>query len=144
MAALDAIDAYRNEGATFRAWLFRIAHNQLANALRARGRHRTTDLDDVPEPVATTATRRDWPASPTTPGGCARRRLLSDERRQVVVLRFVDGLSAREIGAWLERTRVRCASSSTGRCGDLQRLEGDARRSQGGRDVSGSAVLAGR
>ena len=105
VAALGAIDAYRDEGATFRSWLFRIAHNQLANALRARGRHRTTALDDVPEPVATFG-------DPARLAGLAddARRLraavaaLSDERRQVVVLRFVDGLSAREIGAVLERS----------------------------------------
>jgi RNA polymerase sigma-70 factor, ECF subfamily len=105
VAALGAIDRYRDEGASFRSWLFRIAHNQLANALRARGRHRTTALDDVPEPVATLG-------DPARLAGLAddARRLraavgaLSDERRQVVVLRFVDGLSAREIGAVLERS----------------------------------------
>lgn len=105
VAALAAIDRYRDEGATFRAWLFRIAHNQLANALRARNRQRTAALDDVPEPVAALA-------DPARLAGLAddARRLraavaaLSDERRQVVVLRFVDGLSAREIGAVLERS----------------------------------------
>ena len=53
VAALGAIDRYRDEGASFRAWLFRIAHNQLANALRARSRQRTASLDEVPEPMAT-------------------------------------------------------------------------------------------
>jgi len=105
VAALGAIDRYRDEGSTFRAWLFRIAHNQLANALRARSRHRTASLDDVPEPMATVN-------DPARLAGIAdeARRLraavaaLSDERRQVIVLRFVDGLSAREIGEVLERS----------------------------------------
>ena len=105
VAALGAIDRYRDEGATFRSWLFRIAHNQLANALRTRSRHRTSSLDGVPEPMAPVS-------DPELVAGLAddARKLraavatLSDDRRQVVVLRFVDGLSAREIGEVLGRS----------------------------------------
>lgn len=104
VAALGAIDMFRDEGATFRAWLFRIAHNQLANALRARGRHRSTSLDAVAEVSA-----GDDPAMLAGRAEEARRLRraldqLSDDRRQVIVLRFVDGLSAREIGAVLGRS----------------------------------------
>jgi RNA polymerase sigma-70 factor (ECF subfamily) len=104
VAALAAIDGFRDTGATFRSWLFRIAHNQLANALRSRRRQRATSLDAVPEPLTH--------ADPAGLLGLAeearglRRALagLPDDRRQVVVLRFVDGLSAREIGAVLGRS----------------------------------------
>jgi RNA polymerase sigma-70 factor, ECF subfamily len=104
VAALGVIDGFRDEGATFRAWLFRIAHNQLANALRSRSRQRAAPLEAVPEPPVL--------ADPAGLFGQAEetRRLrwaldqLADDRRQVVVLRFVDGLSAREIGAVLDRT----------------------------------------
>jgi RNA polymerase sigma-70 factor (ECF subfamily) len=104
LAALDAIDRFRDEGASFRSWLFRIAHNQLVNALRTRSRRRTEPLDGVPEPASD--------ADPAAAAGTAdearrlRRALsrLSDDRRQVVILRFVDGLSAREIGAVLGRS----------------------------------------
>lgn len=104
VAALGAIDRYRDEGATFRSWLFRIAHNQLANALRARSRQRTTSLDAVPEPPAT-----DDPARVVGLADDARRlragvAALSEDRRQVVLLRFVDGLTAREIGDVLGRS----------------------------------------
>ena len=104
LAALGAIDRYRDEGSTFRSWLFRIAHNQLANALRARSRHRTASLDAVLEPAAT-----DDPARLTGTADDARRlraavASLSDDRRQVVILRFVDGLTAREIGDVLGRS----------------------------------------
>ena len=105
LAALAAIGRYRDEGASFRSWLFRIAHNQLANALRARSQQRTSALDAVPEPMASVG-------DPERLAGLAddARRLraavaaLSDDRRQVVVLRFVDGLSAREIGEVLGRS----------------------------------------
>lgn len=104
LAAMGAIDRYRDEGASFRSWLFRIAHNQIANALRARGRHRATSLDAVSEPPID--------ADPAGLVGVAdesrrlRRALdaLSGDRRQVIILRFVDGLSAREIGVVLGRS----------------------------------------
>jgi RNA polymerase sigma-70 factor (ECF subfamily) len=104
LAAMGAIDRYRDEGASFRSWLFRIAHNQIANALRARGRHRATSLDAVSEPAVD--------GDPAGLVGLAEenRRLrraldcLSEDRRQVLVLRFVDGLSSREIGVVLGRS----------------------------------------
>ena len=104
LAALGAIDRFRDEGATFRSWLFRIAHNQLANALRSRSRHRTDALEGAHEPAAD-----DDPARLASLADDARRlraavASLPDDRRQVVVLRFVDGLSAREIGVVLGRS----------------------------------------
>jgi RNA polymerase sigma-70 factor (ECF subfamily) len=104
LAALDAIERFRDQGAGFRSWLFRIAHNQVANALRSRGRRRASPLESVSEPMA--------PADPAAEIGQAdearrvRRALamVAEDRRQVLVLRFVDGLSSREIGAVLDRS----------------------------------------
>ena len=103
-AALGGIDAFRDEGATFRAWLFRIAHNQLANALRSRDRHQAASLEVVAEPRATADPAGLLSLAEEARG--LRRALdqLPEDRRQVVVLRFVDGLSAREIGAVLGRS----------------------------------------
>ncbi len=104
LAALDAIGGFRDTGASFRAWLFRIAHNQLANALRARARHPVAPLDAVAEPGAD-----HDPAGELARAEDARRvrraiAALSQDRRQVVVLRFVDGLSTAEIAAVLGRS----------------------------------------
>lgn len=104
LAALAAIDRFQDQGASFRSWLFRIAHNQVANALRGRGRRRTSPLESVAEPVAPAD-----PAAEADDADQARRvrralRMVSDDRRQVLVLRFVDGLSSREIGAVLDRS----------------------------------------
>jgi RNA polymerase sigma-70 factor (ECF subfamily) len=105
LAALAALGDYRDRGATFRSWLFRIAHNQLANALRARSRRRTAPLDALPEPTSGHAD----PAALATLADEARRvraavARLPDDRRQVIVLRFVDGLTAREIGDVIGRS----------------------------------------
>jgi RNA polymerase sigma-70 factor, ECF subfamily len=104
LAALAAIDRFTDEGASFRAWLFRIAHNQLANALRGRRRRRTDALDAVAEPAG-----GEDPASAVDRADDARRvrralGTLPEDRRQVLVLRFVDGLTAREIGEVLGRS----------------------------------------
>ncbi len=105
LAALAALPGFRDEGASFRAWLFRIAHNTVSNARRTRRRRRTEPMPDG----------FDRPAPDADPAGLVARaeemrRVLGalaelpDERRQVVLLRFVDGLSAREIGEVLGRS----------------------------------------
>ena len=105
MAALRALPSFREEGATFRAWLFRIAHNTIANAHRSRFRRRTEPL---PEGLERAAPNAD-PARLVVEAEEARRVLhavaeLPDDRRQVVLLRFVDGLSSREIGQVMDRS----------------------------------------
>jgi len=105
LAALDGIGRFRDEGATFRAWLFRIAHNTAANALRSRRRRAAQPLEDAPDPMAADADPAGVVAR-VEEQRRVRRALaeLPEERRQVVLLRFVDDLSAREIGAVLGRS----------------------------------------
>jgi len=105
LAALRALPTFRDEGATFRAWLFRIAHNTIANALRSRSRRRTEPL---PENLERAAPDAD-PARLVADAEEYRRVLravaeLPDDRRQVVLLRFVDGLTSREIGQVMDRS----------------------------------------
>jgi RNA polymerase sigma-70 factor (ECF subfamily) len=105
LAALASIGTFRDEGASFRAWLFRIAHNQVANALRSRAR-RSADSLDLAEPPSAAETDPAALVGAADEARTLRRALgaLSTDRRQVLVLRFVDGLSAREIGAVLGRS----------------------------------------
>ncbi|HEX2140859.1 MAG TPA: RNA polymerase sigma factor [Candidatus Limnocylindria bacterium] len=105
LAALKALPGYRQQGSTFRAWLFTIAHHTLANAHRSRSRGRTEPLPATFERPAPD----DDPAAVVARAEELRRVLtaidrLPDDRRQVVLLRFVDGLSAREIGQVLDRS----------------------------------------
>jgi RNA polymerase sigma-70 factor (ECF subfamily) len=93
-----------DEGSSFRAWLFRICRNTIANERRHARRHPTAALDlaadvaapDDPEAAAVTRDEvaRAWRAVDTLP----------DERRQALVLRFVNEMSAREIGAVMGRS----------------------------------------
>ena len=105
LAALRALPEFRAEGATFRAWLFRIAHNTIVNACRSRFRRRTEPLPDGIERIAPNAD----PAGLVVEADETRRVLravadLPEDRRQVVLLRFVDGLSSREIGQVMDRS----------------------------------------
>jgi RNA polymerase sigma-70 factor, ECF subfamily len=125
LAALSAIDRFRDTGSTFRAWLFRIAHNQLANALRGRARRGTTSLDAIADPPAV----EDDPAHAIDRADEARRvrralATLPDDRRQVLVLRFVDGLSAREIGEVLARSEGAVRVLQHRALRDLERILG--------------------
>jgi RNA polymerase sigma-70 factor (ECF subfamily) len=105
MAALAALDSFRDEGSTFRAWLFRIAHNTVANVHRTRARRR---WQPFPEGFERAAPDAD-PAGLVARADEVREVLraletLPEDRRQVVVLRFADGLSSAEIGEVLGRS----------------------------------------
>lgn len=102
LRALSSLHGFREQGqgdeSTFRVWLFTIARNVIANLRRTRRRRPDAPLEaalEVAAPDDTAASaenrleaRRAWAAIMELP----------EERRQAIVLRFVDELSAREIG----------------------------------------------
>lgn len=105
LAAMRALPQFRDKGSTFRAWLFRIARNTIANAHRSRARRPAERLADAFE----------RPAPDADPAGLValadelrevRRavRQMSDDRRQVILLRFVDDLATAEIAQVLDRS----------------------------------------
>jgi len=112
LAALAALPGFEErarpadgEGAsTFRVWLFQIARNAVANQRRRRRRHPTASLDAAANvaddvDVAGGAVRREEAAD----AWAAVNRLPAD-RRQALVLRFVDEMSTAEIAGILGRS----------------------------------------
>ena len=103
--ALAHIDQYRDRGAPFAAWLYRIAHNLVANWHRDKSRRREVRLDDI----FLLAEKSDGPDRLAERNENQRVlldaiRRLPGERQEVLILKFVDELSNAEIGAILGRS----------------------------------------
>ncbi|MEO8392711.1 MAG: sigma-70 family RNA polymerase sigma factor [Chloroflexota bacterium] len=103
--AMAHIESYTERGVPFQAWLYRIAHNLVANWHRDRGRRKVIPLDefiaaslksDTPDQQAEDREERDALRAAI--------RRLPEERQQLLLLKFVDHLSNAEIGVIMERT----------------------------------------
>ncbi len=103
--ALDHLDQYEDRGAPFAAWLFRIAHNLVANWYRERSRRRFLSLDSLwgysragesPEQQVEQAETRAalWSAINRLP----------EERRKLLQFKFGEQMSNLEIGALLNKS----------------------------------------
>ncbi len=103
--ALNHIGNYRDQGVPFSAWLYRIAHNLVANWYRDRSRRKIVSIDDVSQWVVTdhgpefaTQLMQDKEALLE-----ALSRLPSD-RQELLILKFVERLSNSEIGDIMGRS----------------------------------------
>jgi RNA polymerase sigma-70 factor (ECF subfamily) len=107
MKALDNIGRYRNMGLPFSAWLYRIAHNQVANFHRDNSRAREISIDEmlVPPPQLKT----DHPESSALKQESINQLMilindLNADKRELIMLKFVQKLSNEEIARALGRT----------------------------------------
>ena len=96
---------YTERGLPFSAWLYRIAHNSVANWHRDEGRRRALPLNgsvltdlraESPEETVEDQRRRDQLLKAL--------RCLPDERQHLIVLKFVEQLSNAEIGVIMNRS----------------------------------------
>ena len=103
--AMSHIHSYKDRGIPFSAWLYRIAHNLVANWHRDRGRRQIISLEEyigaganeeAPEHRAVTNEEQDALLEAI--------RQLPEERQQLLILKYVDRLSNAEIGLLMERT----------------------------------------
>jgi RNA polymerase sigma-70 factor (ECF subfamily) len=103
--ALDNLDSYEDRGAPFAAWLFRIAHNLMANWHRDRSRRRFLSLDrlwaqraenDSPEEQVEEEENREalWSAINRLP----------EERRNLLLWKFGSQMSNLEIGELMNKS----------------------------------------
>jgi RNA polymerase sigma-70 factor (ECF subfamily) len=105
MRAWQHIGSYDNRGAPFSAWLYRIAHNLVANWHRDNSRRKVISLDDL----------NRWQVNEDGPEASALlaedrtallrvvRRLPAD-RQELLALKFVEHLSNAEIGEVMGRS----------------------------------------
>ncbi|MCX6034041.1 MAG: sigma-70 family RNA polymerase sigma factor [Chloroflexi bacterium] len=103
--ALNHIRTYADRGVPFSAWLYRIAHNLVANWHRDRSRHQEIPLSDAP----TIHFKGEPPevALMQTQERDALLRLirhLPSERQHLLILKFVEHMSNIEIGETMGRS----------------------------------------
>lgn len=103
--ALRHIRSYNDRGLPFSAWLYRIAHNLVANWHRDNSRRKEVPLDDgllspyhgeLPENELLQAEERERLLSVI--------RCLPDDRQQLLILKFVEHLPNAEIAGIMGRT----------------------------------------
>ncbi|MEI6136883.1 MAG: sigma-70 family RNA polymerase sigma factor [Chloroflexota bacterium] len=103
LKAWQAIPRYESRGVPFKAWLYRMAHNQMVDYFRTR--RVTTDLEGVDPPQESEAEGIVIAAETSEVLKQALDRL-SEDHRQVLQLRFLMEKSAREIGEIMGRKEV--------------------------------------
>ena len=103
--AMTHLHRYTSRGIPFSAWLFRIAHNLVANWHRDSSRRQTFSLDiivDTPDTTASLTERAEDRDEAQRLWGVVRR--LPPERQQLLVLKFVDELSTEQIAVIMGRS----------------------------------------
>jgi len=103
--AMNHIHSYTDRGVPFSAWLYRIAHNLVANWHRDRSRRQEIPLSDVP----VVPSKEDRPEaslvrSQEQDSLLRLIRQLPPERQTLLILKFVENLSNAEIGQIMDRS----------------------------------------
>ena len=105
--AMSHIKGYKHMGLPFSAWLYRIAHNLVANYHRDRARKQEISLDNLPGQILPrselhpeTRTMRTQEVDALL----ARIRDLAPNRQELLILKFVDQLSNAEIGLIMRKS----------------------------------------
>lgn len=103
--AMSHIGAYVDRGLPFQAWLYRIAHNLVANWHRDQGRRKIIALDDfVAHSLQSEAPDRWTEEQEEQKQLMEAVRRLPDDRQQLLLLKFIEQLSNAEIGEIMGRT----------------------------------------
>jgi RNA polymerase sigma-70 factor (ECF subfamily) len=105
LRASNHITRYRNMGVPFSAWLYRIAHNLVANWYRDNQRRQEVPLDDSEQ----SRFKSDHPETTLVQHQEMEKlmkhvRTLPPERQQLIILKFVEDLSNAEIGLIMGRS----------------------------------------
>ena len=105
MRALSHIPNYDNRGVPFSAWLYRIAHNLIANWHRDNKRRKIIAIDEYmlsPNPEDAPEFMTEYLEEQESLMEVVR--TLPEDRQKLLFLKFVERLSNAEIGAMMDRT----------------------------------------
>ena len=103
--AMSHIGNYVDKGVPFQAWLYRIAHNLVANWHRDQGRRKIIALDDyVARSLKSDAPDRLSEELEEQRQLMEAVRRLPEDRQQLLLLKFIEQMSNAEIGEIMGRT----------------------------------------
>lgn len=103
--AMNHIKNYTDRGVPFSAWLYRIAHNLVANWHRDRSRRQEIPINDVPVlPSKGDHPEKNLVRSQEEDSLLKLIRRLPGERQNLLILKFVENLSNAEIGEIMGRS----------------------------------------
>jgi RNA polymerase sigma-70 factor (ECF subfamily) len=103
--ALRHVATFEDKGVPFSAWLYRIAHNLVANWHRDRSRRPVVPLDDhLATPGSSAHPESEAMAAEERQMLLAAVRRLPEDRQQLLILKFVERMSNAEIGEIMGRT----------------------------------------
>jgi RNA polymerase sigma-70 factor, ECF subfamily len=105
MRALHHIERYEDRGYPFSAWLYRIAHNLVVNWYRDRERSDEISLaDQYPPPTMNGRVEDRIEKEDETGMLLAIIQGLPEDRKELLILKHVEGLTNTEIGQIMDRT----------------------------------------
>ncbi|NQS91021.1 MAG: sigma-70 family RNA polymerase sigma factor [Chloroflexi bacterium] len=103
--ALNHIEKYEDRGYPFSAWLYRIAHNLVVNWYRDRERSNEVSLSDqYPPPTMDGSVEESIEKEDETEALLRIIRDLPEDRKELLILKHVEGLTNEEIGKIMDRT----------------------------------------
>ena len=103
--AMNHIKNYTDRGVPFSAWLYRIAHNLVANWHRDRSRRQEIPINDVPVlPSKGDHPEKNLVRSQEEDALLKLIRRLPGERQNLLILKFVENMSNAEIGEIMGRS----------------------------------------
>ena len=103
LRALEGLDTYEPRGVPFRSWLYRIAHARIVDHWRRQARHPEVMLADTmpamePSPETVVMAQSQWETAVDLLDA------LTDDQRDVIIMRFLEELSLAEIAKALGKT----------------------------------------
>jgi RNA polymerase sigma-70 factor, ECF subfamily len=118
---IESIQKYSFRGLPFGAWVFRIARNRLIDLHRRRKRRGEVDLSET---LSTALANPQVLAERALERGQLQIALkhLTDEQRQVIVLKFIEGFDNRSVGKIMGRSEGAIKSLQHRALGALRRI----------------------
>jgi len=97
LKAWEKLEGYELRGLPFGAWLFRIARNTLIDYYRAQRETMSLEASDVEQVVADHSVAGEVEKKIEADSLLSQLSQLTEDQRQVLILRFMDGLTTEEI-----------------------------------------------